>query len=234
MPLEPPAARDPGGRQVLTARWPTSSAAPVAALFALAALSACGGTDGDDAVDRDSTSVVESSPLASSASEPSVPDSLPATSDSTASTPGVEPEGFSTITAVITSADGEVCEVCLWLADTADERGRGLMGVTDLGEAAGMAFRFDDPTQGAFYMFQTPTPLSIAWFGDDGAWVGADEMAPCLDTPAGDCPLYSPDARYVLAVEAFAGGLEPLGVGPGSRIELVADSEADECVLVGG
>ena len=144
-------------------------------------------------------------------------------------TDGVRPEGFSTVSATITSADGEVCEVWLWLADTPDERGRGLMGVTDLGDAAGMAFLFDGPTDGAIYMFQTPTPLSIAWFDADGTWVGGEEMDPCLDRPAGECPRYSPGASYVVALEAFSGGLEPLGVGPGARLDLHLDTAADDC-----
>jgi len=142
---------------------------------------------------------------------------------------GTQPEGFTTVQARITDPSGETCEVCLWLADDAGERGRGLMGVTDLGEAVGMVFRFDEPTLGSFYMFQTPSPLSIAWFGPDGFHVGAADMEPCLDTPAGDCPLYSPESEYDLAIEVFDGGLEPLGLVAGSRVELIADSEAARC-----
>ncbi len=158
---------------------------------------------------------------------PGTSSSLPM--DEVVPVPGVQPEGFTTIQALITDADGEVCEVCLWLADTSDERGLGLMGVTDLGDAVGMAFQFDDERVGSFYMFQTPTPLSIAWFGPDGRSVGSVDMDPCLDTPAGDCPLYSPDLPYDLAIEAFEGGLEPLGIGPGSRVELIEGSEAERC-----
>ena len=142
---------------------------------------------------------------------------------------GVEPDGFTTIRALITDANGEVCEVCLWLADDSDERGRGLMAVTDLGDADGMAFRFDEPRLGTFFMFQTPTPLSIAWFAPDGDFVGAADMEPCLDTPAGECPLYSPDEAYDLAIEVFQGGLGDLGIGPGSSVELIDGSEADRC-----
>ncbi len=144
---------------------------------------------------------------------------------------GVEPEGFTTIQALITDPDGEVCEVCLWLADDPEERGRGLMGVTDLGDAVGMAFRFDEPGAGSFYMFQTPTPLSIAWFAPGGSYVGSADMVPCLDTPAGECALYSPGAEYDLAVEVFEGGLEPLGLVAGSTVELIEGSEADSCPL---
>ena len=142
---------------------------------------------------------------------------------------GRQPEGFTTIRALITEPDGEVCEVCLWLADDPVERGRGLMGVTDLGDAVGMAFRFDEPTAGSFYMFQTPSPLSIAWFSPDGSFVGSADMDPCLDTPAGECPLYSPGAEYDLAIEVFEGGLEPLGLIDGSRVELIEGTEAERC-----
>ncbi|HYN34279.1 MAG TPA: hypothetical protein VES40_16765, partial [Ilumatobacteraceae bacterium] len=47
---------------------------------------------------------------------------------------GQQPEGFSTVTARITDTDGQICEVCVWLADTPEERAQGLMGVTDLGD----------------------------------------------------------------------------------------------------
>jgi len=151
--------------------------------------------------------------------------------DGSSAVAGQQPEGFTTIQARITEADGEVCEVCLWLADDGDERGRGLMGVTDLGDAVGMAFLFEEATAGSFYMFQTPSPLSIAWFSPDGDHVGSADMEPCLDTSAAECPLYSPDAPYDLAIEVFDGGLEPLGLGPGSRVELIEGSEADRCPL---
>lgn len=196
----------------------------VAAIAAVAAvvLAACT-SDSDPATDGPG----ESGPAAS---EVDTPD--PATSDQTtdpAAEAGRQPEGFTTIQALITEPDGEVCEVCLWLADDPAERGRGLMGVTDLGDAVGMAFRFDEPTAGSFYMFQTPTPLSIAWFAPDGSHVGSADMDPCLDTPAGECPLYSPGAEYDLAIEVFEGGLEPLGLVDGSSVELIEGSEADRC-----
>jgi uncharacterized protein len=152
-----------------------------------------------------------------------------AASPTVAAGDGVLPEGFTTVQARITAADGEVCEVCLWLADDGPERARGLMGVTDLGDAAGMLFQFDEARNGSFYMFQTPTPLSIAWFAADGSHVGSADMQPCLGTDAGDCPLYSPDAEYTIAIEVFEGGLEPLGIGPGSSVELIGASESDRC-----
>ena len=152
-------------------------------------------------------------------------------SDGDVTPPGRQPEGFSTMTARITETDGQICEVCVWLADTSDERAHGLMAVTDLGGAVGMVFRFEEPIVGSFYMFQTPTPLSIAWFDPDGNHVGSADMAPCLDTPAGDCPLYAPGAEYQFALEVFEGGLADLGVGPASQLELIDGTEAEVCPL---
>jgi uncharacterized protein len=188
--------------------------------------------------DSSTTSVSEtdSSATTSAAGRPTdlttdTPDATVEDPASTAPIAGQLPEGFTTVTARITEADGQVCEVCVWLADTSDERGRGLMGVTDLGGAAGMVFRFDEPFVGSFYMFQTPTPLSIAWFAPGGDYVGSADMAPCLDTPAGECPLYSPGVDYDLALEVFEGGLDGLAVGPGSRLELIGGTEAERCPL---
>lgn len=142
---------------------------------------------------------------------------------------GVTPDGFTTIEARITAADGGVCTVCLWLADTAEERSRGLMGVTDLGGAVGMAFLFDAPTDGRFFMFETPAPLSIAWFDASGSFVAATDMDPCLDVDAAACDRYSAGSAYTVAVEMLQGELGVVGIGTGSTIELVSGSESAVC-----
>lgn len=161
---------------------------------------------------------------------PGVADTAPAGSTQP---DGVLPTGFTTVTVRITDADGSVCEVCMWLADDGDERGRGLMGVTDLGRAAGMAFVFPGPAEGAFYMYRTPTPLSIAWFAPDGAFVSATDMEPCTSV-ALDCPRYRAGGPYELAIEVFAGGLAELGIGPGSSAELVTGTESPACPATPG
>jgi uncharacterized membrane protein (UPF0127 family) len=205
------------------------------ALLVLSVVAVAGCGSDDVAELPGPTTPTESVADTTPATDTPLPDtSGPDTSASDSAEPnstGTLPEGFTTVQALITDPDGETCEVCLWLADDGTERGRGLMGVTDLGDAVGMVFRFEEPTRGSFYMFQTPTPLSIAWFSPDGDHVGSAEMAPCLDTAAGDCPLYSPDGEYDLAVEVFEGGLEPLGLVAGSRLELIEGSEADGCPL---
>lgn len=205
-------------RRAAHARW-LAGVGAAAALF----VAACS----DDAA---TTSPVESNRVGTTA----LGEAGAAPSSSTVDgVPGVVPEGFTTIEARITSADGEVCEVCMWLADDGAERARGLMGVTDLGAASGMVFRYAEPTQSRFYMFQTPTPLSIAWFDAGGEYVSSTDMEPCLDTPASDCALYSADGEYEIAVEVVEGGLEPLGIGPGAQVELIDGTERDACAFTG-
>jgi uncharacterized membrane protein (UPF0127 family) len=196
-------------------------------LAALVAVAGC--ADGDGAVER-----VESgnstTPSATSDDQRSSP---PGSGSEPIASAGQQPEGFTTVTVRITEPDGEVCEVCMWLADDAAERSRGLMGVTDLGDAVGMAFRFEEPTSRWFYMYQTPSPLSIAWFAPDGTHVGSQDMAPCLAAEPGECPLYSPGAEYDVAIEVFEGGLEHLGLVAGSTVEVIEGSEAERCPAAG-
>ena len=109
------------------------------------------------------------------------------------------------VTIVITDAEGNEHEVCVWLADTALERSSGLMGVTDLGGAAGMLFEYDSPSTSNFWMMGTPMPLSIAFFDDGGKFVSAADMEPCLDTPADECRRY-PAAATVHARPRGASG----------------------------
>ncbi len=130
------------------------------------------------------------------------------------------PQGFGTIAARVTASDGEICELCLWLADDAAARGRGLMQVTDLGGLDGMAFRYDSPHTTSFTMRNTVMPLSIAFFGADGALLDAFDMEPCVAEP---CPSYPTPADFVVAIEVPQGGLPDLDIGAGSMLELLAE-----------
>ncbi|MFK8023030.1 MAG: DUF192 domain-containing protein [Ilumatobacter sp.] len=191
----------------------------------------------EDCVIGDETEVIDAVADPDDGSEDAV-EAPPASDDvvvdkreivTTADGEAVLPEDFSTITARVTSTDGTVCDVCLWLADDRDERARGLMGVTDLGDAVGMAFLWDELVDGRFWMFQTPTPLGIAFFDADGDHVGQSEMEPCLTDDSDLCLRYGAAEPYRVAVEMFAGQLGAVGIEPGSSIELLAGTEAPTC-----
>lgn len=122
----------------------------------------------------------------------------------------------------ISSADPQslpsTTEQCALLAGTEQQRAQGLMRVRDLKGYPGMLFRYSGDSTGGFYMRNTPMPLSIAWFGGDGRFISAADMAPCDDRP--DCPIYSAAGPYRYALEVPQGALAGMGIGPGSVLEL--------------
>lgn len=117
----------------------------------------------------------------------------------------------------IATAGGDVT-LRVTLAESRSERERGLQGVTDLGADEGMAFLFDEPSTSAFWMKDTPLPLSIAFWGPDGRIVGLMDMPPCRADP---CPTYRPDASYVGAIEARRGFFDDHDVREGDRVAIV-------------
>jgi uncharacterized membrane protein (UPF0127 family) len=130
----------------------------------------------------------------------------------------VVPEGFDLAEVTITTAGGGDQPVEAWIADSTEERARGLMGVTDLDGADGMLFVFDDAAIRRFYMWQTPMPLDIAFFVSEGTFVGSATMEPCLEPSADVCERYAPKEPFQYALELPAGGLADLGIGPGARL----------------
>lgn len=107
---------------------------------------------------------------------------------------------------------------CAALAQTEQQRNRGLMGRTDLAGYDGMLFVFPSDTAESFYMKDTPMPLSIAWFDSGGRYVSSTDMEPCLDKP--ECPLYAAAGSYRYALEVPKGGLSGLGIGSGAVVSV--------------
>ena len=130
----------------------------------------------------------------------------------------MRPEGFGSTLARATLSDGSVCEFCVWSADTAPLRSRGLMFVTDLGEADAMAFRYPTPHTGTFWMKNTVLPLSIAFFAPDGEFIASFDMEPCRADP---CPNYRTPENFQVAVEVPQGDLARLGLVEGSILQLL-------------
>lgn len=129
--------------------------------------------------------------------------------------------GFGEVAFQVTPAGGaspSSAQLCALLAADDAQRAQGLMGRRDLAGFDAMIFRFDQDVTSRFHMRTVPVPLSIAWFDASGAFVSSTDMAPCEDRP--DCPEYAAAGPYRYALEVLQGGLEPLGIGPGSRLEL--------------
>jgi uncharacterized protein len=119
-------------------------------------------------------------------------------------------------TVVIETADGDR-EIAVEIADTPDERARGLMGRTSLPEDAGMIFVYPEPTEGGYWMKNTLIPLSIAFHDVNGTILRILDMEPCRRDL---CPVYDPGVRYAGALEVNQGAFERWGVREGDRLEL--------------
>ena len=143
-------------------------------------------------------------------------DGIVTVASSVAGASSAPPAPFSSLTSAAMRVATD--EHCVLVADTADERGTGLMDATDLGRFAGMVFLWDEATSGEFYMFQTELPLSIAFIDAAGAVITIRDMAPCPDAEAANCPRYGAAAPYMAALEVPQGDLADLGIVVGSTV----------------
>jgi uncharacterized protein len=118
--------------------------------------------------------------------------------------------------AVATIHTGEqLVRVNVELAESPEERQRGLMGRESLPADAGMLFLYPEDHRGGFWMKDTLIPLSIAFLGGDGAVLAMLDMQPCTADP---CPVYDPGVPYRSALEVNRGAFAGWGVEPGDVV----------------
>ena len=99
------------------------------------------------------------------------------------------------------------------VAQTAEQRGIGLMHRPKMGTNDGMLFVFDTAAEQCFWMKNTLLPLSIAFLDEQGGVVNIEDMAP--QTLNGHCS--KRPVRF--ALEMNLGWFAKRGIKPGSRIE---------------
>jgi uncharacterized membrane protein (UPF0127 family) len=124
--------------------------------------------------------------------------------------------GFGETRITVRKVDGQLVAWCLLLAETPAQRERGLMQVTDLQGYNGMLFRYPAPVTEAYYMRNTPMPLSIAYVDGSGKIVSSADMAPCEDVDG--CPNYPPTGPFRTAIEVAQTALPLFGIVPGATI----------------
>jgi uncharacterized protein len=123
---------------------------------------------------------------------------------------------FDTATAIIEGGEEPVL-VRVEVAQTDEQRKRGLMGRRHLDADAGMIFLYFEPTDSSFWMKNTHIPLSIAFFDRAGRIVDILDMEPCRAEP---CPSYYPDEPYFGALEVNAGAFQRWGVSEGDIVRM--------------
>lgn len=106
----------------------------------------------------------------------------------------------------------------LELAETAEQREKGLSGRSSLDEGIGMLFIYPDEEIRAFWMKDMLIPLDIIWIGGDGTVVFISKN----NEPCGReyCPFIYPDkkARYVLEING--GETDKTNLSVGSKLVL--------------
>jgi len=103
------------------------------------------------------------------------------------------------------------------VADSDEERARGLMGRAELGSGDGMLFVYEEASTGTFWMRDTLIPLSIAFWDEDGSVHTILEMEPCEQEP---CPSYAAAEPFVYALEMNAGWFDRNGVEVGDHADV--------------
>jgi uncharacterized protein len=130
---------------------------------------------------------------------------------------GVEPIDFPTGTVRIHGND-QVHTLRVEIAETDEQRERGLMYRTSMPEEAGMLFTYPMDTEGGFWMYNTRIPLSIAYIRSDGTILQIVQMEPCPSEFATMCPSYPARLPYRYALEVNQGYYEQRGIQPGAHI----------------
>lgn len=125
--------------------------------------------------------------------------------------------------ALLTDSEGHGSMILVEIAATPEERSLGLMGRDFLPTGSGMAFLFDEPSDGGFWMKDTLIPLEIAYWDEGGTIVDIQQMVPCEEEP---CERYPAAAPFIGALEVNPGTFADAGIEVGDTIEIVPGEAA--------
>ncbi|SPH17726.1 hypothetical protein DEA8626_01252 [Defluviimonas aquaemixtae] len=99
------------------------------------------------------------------------------------------------------------------IADTAQERGIGLMHRDNLPASTGMLFIYEQPQDVSFWMKNTLIPLDMIFIGPDGRVNAVHPMA----VPHDETPIPGPGAT-LMVLEINGGLAERIGLGEGAAL----------------
>ncbi len=108
------------------------------------------------------------------------------------------------------------------VADTFEERQRGLMFRDELAKDTGMLFIHATEEPQAYWMKNTHIPLDILYFGKDRKLVSAQQRVPPCS--AGDrCPPYPSEGDALYVLELNAGSVELFKIQTGDEMKISPD-----------
>lgn len=104
------------------------------------------------------------------------------------------------------------------IADSSEERARGLMFVRELDEDEGMLFVFPEEDKYGFWMKNTFIPLDIIWIDSYGKVVYITEnVQPCKTET---CESYIPDENALYVLELNSGRANEMGLNIGDNLDI--------------
>ena len=108
------------------------------------------------------------------------------------------------------------------VADSDEERARGLMFRDSLEKDTGMLFIHDNEEPQAYWMKNTHIPLDILYFSKDKKLISAQERVPPCS--AGDrCPPYASEGAALYVLELNAGSVEQFKIQKGDEMKVSSD-----------
>ncbi len=104
------------------------------------------------------------------------------------------------------------------LADTIEERARGLMFRPSLEKNHGMLFTFAEPQQWSFWMKNTRISLDIIWMDGNKKIVHIERNVPTCSRTDDGCPQYQPNENALYVLELAAGSADALTLQRGATL----------------
>lgn len=135
------------------------------------------------------------------------------------SVPPPEPDAGGEVFRIPVTIEGANGRVTIQaeVADTSEERSKGLMFREHLGENEGMIFLFPQEAQQSFWMRNTLIPLDMIFIRADRTILGIVENAePRTDTPR------SVPGKSQFVLEIAGGASRGLGLGPDQAVNFMA------------
>ena len=105
-------------------------------------------------------------------------------------------------------------------AETPEQRSKGLMYRTSMGELEGMIFSFEKPARQTFWMYHTRIPLTVIFLDDGLKIVDMQNMAPCPEEDPSACPVYTSRVNACHAIEVNQGFVEKYRIKFGDHVAI--------------
>ena len=123
----------------------------------------------------------------------------------------------------VTTPQGTV--IMAELADTVEERARGLMFRPSLEKNHGMLFTFAEPQPWSFWMKNTRISLDIIWMDGRRKIVHVERNVPTCSRTDDGCPQYQPNENALYVLELAAGSADALNLERGATLRFRLPSD---------